>query len=130
MNKWTGVGRVTKDIELKKTPNGKSYTQFFVAIRRDEKTTDFIQCVAWEKRAELMAKYVHKGNRIAVSGRVQTRSYEANGAKHYVTEIVADEVEFLENKTPQEPQKPQYQSGQGYADETGGFSIDASDLPF
>ena len=134
MNKWQGIGRVTKDIELRKTQSGKSVASFTLAVRRDKDSTDWIPCIAWNKTAELLSQYVHKGNRIGVSGRIQTRNYESNGQRVYVTEVVADEIEFLENKatseTHSEPQK-QAQTSDSQQDEYSfGVEIDADDLPF
>jgi single-strand DNA-binding protein len=134
MNKWQGIGRATKDIELRKTQSGKSVASFTLAVRRDKDNTDWIPCIAWNKTAELLSQYVHKGNRIGVSGRIQTRNYESNGQRVYVTEVVADEIEFLENKatseTRSEPQK-QAQTSDSQQDEYSfGIEIDADDLPF
>jgi single-strand DNA-binding protein len=105
MNKWTGIGNLTKDVELSTTPNGVSVAKFTIAVSRrfanadGERETDFINCVAWRNQAENLAKYCHKGDKVAVVGALQTRSYEAqDGTKRYVTEIVADEVEFLNTK--------------------------------
>lgn len=102
MNKWCGIGRVTKDLELKKTNNGKSFLNFSLAVNRDFKNkdgeyeADFINCQVWDKQAESMATYVGKGSLIGVEGRIQTRSYDNNDGKRvYVTEIVCDRVEFL-----------------------------------
>lgn len=105
MNKWTGIGNLTKDVELTTTPNGVSVAKFTIAVSRrfanadGERETDFINCVAWRNTAENLAKYCHKGDKVAVVGALQTRNYEAqDGTKRYVTEIVADEVEFVSTK--------------------------------
>ena len=107
MNHVSITGRVTKDIELRKTTTGKSTVTFVIAVPRDRETADFIQCVAWNQRAELMARYVRKGNKIGISGKIQTRKYgNRDGQTVYVTEILVDEVEFLEKKEiAPEPQK-------------------------
>lgn len=105
MNKVQLIGRITKDVELKKTPNGKSVTSFTLAVDRRTKDdgTDFINCVGWSKIAELMDRYVHKGDRLGISGHLQCRSYEKNGNTIYVTEVVVEDLEFLENKKTKSP---------------------------
>ena len=104
MNAVVLVGRTTKDIELRRTGSGTAVASFTLAVNRDFRTqdgqeADFINCVAWKKTAELLEQYVHKGDRIAVSGSIRTRNYEDNhGKKVYVTEVLANQVEFLETK--------------------------------
>ena len=104
MNAVVLVGRTTKEIELRRTGSGTAVASFTLAVNRDFRTqdgqeADFIQCVAWKKTAELLEQYVHKGDRIAVSGSLRTRNYEDNhGKKVYVTEVLANQVEFLETK--------------------------------
>lgn len=102
MNKAILIGRLTRDPELRTTTSGISSTSFTVAVSRTytnqngERETDFINCVAWRKQAENIAKYCKKGSQVAVEGRIQTRSYDAqDGTKRYVTEILADNVTFL-----------------------------------
>lgn len=106
MNKALLVGRITKDLELKRTESGKTFLYFTVAINRTftnaqgEREADFINCVAWGKTAENMATYVGKGSLISVDGRIQTRNYEnQQGTRVYVTEVVADNVQFLESRS-------------------------------
>lgn len=103
MNKVVIIGRLTKDPELKYTPgNGTAVTTITVAVDRryskeNQKEVDFIPVVIWGKIAESTAQYTAKGKLIAVSGRIQTRSYELEDeSKRYVTEIVAEEVQFIE----------------------------------
>ena len=105
MNKVQLIGRITHDVELKKTPAGKSVVSFRIAVprRKKEEGTDFLNCVARDGAAEILAKYVSKGDRIAVAGRIQTRSYEKDGKRLYVVEIIVDEVSLLENKEPAQP---------------------------
>lgn len=101
MNKIIIIGRATTDIELKQTQSGTPVSTFSVAVSRRtrDEGTDFLNVVAWQKTAELVSRYVHKGDKIGVIGRVQARSFEGrDGKKVYVTEIIADEVEFLESK--------------------------------
>ena len=100
MNKVTLIGRLTKDIELRKTQSGKAVTSFSLAVDRRTKDegADFISCVAWGTTAEAMNRFLNKGSKIAVAGRISVRKYEKDGKKNYVTEVVADEVEFLDSK--------------------------------
>ena len=127
MNHWTGIGRLTRDPNVKYTQSGKAVASFTLAIDRRrsgdaEKQADFISCVAWEKTAEVIAQYVSKGQKIAVEGRIQTRSYDANdGTKRYVTEVVVNSMEFCDSK-----------SGQQLSDakEFAGTAVPDEDIPF
>ena len=103
MNRAMLIGNLTKDPELRATGSGIAVCTFTLAVQRrfanrDSQTreADFIPIVVWRAQAENCAKYLHKGSQAAVCGSVQTRSYDApDGSKRYVTEIVADEVQFL-----------------------------------
>ena len=109
MNKCELVGRLTKDPELKNTQNGTQFCNFTVAVDRrfkdanGNRQADFISCVAWKERAQFVSKYFRKGNRIGICGSIQTRSYDDNGTKHFVTEILVDEAEFVESAKKEEP---------------------------
>jgi single-strand DNA-binding protein len=104
MNKVVLIGRLTKDPELKFTPgNGTAVTTFTIAVDRrfqkdKEKEADFIPIVVWGKQAESTANHMAKGRLIGISGRLQVRSYDAKdgSGKRYVSEVVADEVQFLD----------------------------------
>lgn len=103
MNKVALIGRLTKEPELKYTPgNGTAVLTITLAVDRrfskeGQKEADFIPVVIWGKSAESTAQYVSKGKLIGIAGRIQTRSYEANdGSRRYVTEVVAEEVKFIE----------------------------------
>lgn len=106
MNKVVLIGRLTRDPELRFTAgSGTAVSTFTLAIDRNfkgkdgQKETDFINIVVWNKLAEIVANNLTKGRLAAVSGRIQTRSYEGNdGQKKYVTEVVADDVQFLDRK--------------------------------
>lgn len=104
LNKVILVGRMTADPELKQTPNGRSVSSFTVAVNRNfqkdtEQTADFINCVAWRQTAEFLANYFRKGSSICVVGSIQTRSFTTqNGEKRYATEVVADEIRFVDSK--------------------------------
>ncbi|MGN2336818.1 single-stranded DNA-binding protein [Clostridium cagae] len=102
MNKVVLIGRLTKDPELKFTPGaGTAVTTLTLAVdkynsKSGQKEADFVSVVVWGKQAESTANYMVKGSQMAISGRIQTRNYEAkDGTKRYVTEVVATEVQFL-----------------------------------
>ena len=108
MNKVVLIGRLTKDPELRFTPgSGAAVTTLTLAVdkyntKTGQREADFIPVVVWGKQAESTANYMSKGSQVAISGRIQTRSYDAkDGTKRYVTEVVADQlggVEFLGSK--------------------------------
>lgn len=106
MNKVILMGRLTKEPDVKYTQTGKVVTQFTLAVDRPfkdangNKETDFIPVVVWGKAAELVGNSCQKGHRLLVDGRLQIRSYEAkDGSKRWVTEIIANGVEFVERKS-------------------------------
>lgn len=133
MNKVVLIGRLTREPELKFTPgSGASVTTLTLAVdkyntKTQQKEADFIPVVIWGKQAENVANYMTKGSQMAISGRIQTRSYEAkDGTKRYVTEVVATEVQFLS--------KGKGQASNEYAAE-GNFEeditpVDDGDMPF
>ncbi|MFD2443677.1 single-stranded DNA-binding protein [Bacillus sp. CGMCC 1.16607] len=105
MNRVVLVGRLTKDPELRYTPNGVPVATFTLAVNRaftnqeGNREADFINCVVWRRPAENVANFLKKGSLAGVDGRVQTRSYEGqDGKRVYVTEILAESVQFLEPK--------------------------------
>ncbi len=105
MNKVILVGRLVKDPEVKTTQSQISVCSFTIAVDRKfkaangERQSDFISCVAWRQQAELLGKYFQKGSRVGIIGNLQSRSYDdANGKKVYVTEVIVDEIEFVESK--------------------------------
>ena len=128
MNHFVGIGRLTRDPEVRYTQSGKACAKFTLAIDRRKsgdgnQQADFISCVAWEKTAEIISQYVSKGQKIAVEGRIQTRSYEANdGTKRYVTEVVVNSMEFCDNKGG----GASTTNGGAYA----GTSVPDEDIPF
>jgi len=106
MNRVVLVGRLTKDPELRYTPNGVPVATFTLAVNRTftnqqgEREADFINCVIWRKPAENVANFLKKGSLAGVDGRVQTRSYDGqDGKRVYVTEIMAESVQFLEPRS-------------------------------
>lgn len=146
LNRIVLIGRLTRDPELRYTPNGVAVTTFTLAVDRPftnqqgEREADFINIVTWRGLAETCANYLKKGRLTAVEGRLQIRNYENNeGRRVYVTEVVADNVRFLESgqSSPGSGQR----SGSGFQDQTSfnddpfagdGKTIDISDddLPF
>lgn len=110
MNKVCLNGRLTKDIELRHTQSDVTIAQFTLAVTRKFKNSngdyesDFINCIAYKKTAELMNEYVKKGDLIGIEGRIQTRSYDdKNGKKVYVTEVMVESVDFLASKKEEKP---------------------------
>jgi len=109
LNKAQLVGRLCKDPELKYLGNGTPVTNFTLAVNRTfknkdgERKADFINVVVWRKQAENVAQYTRKGSQVAVSGRLQSMSYDnKEGQRVYITEVVADEVHFLDSKKREE----------------------------
>lgn len=142
MNKWTGIGRLTRDPEVRYTQgdNPMAIARYTLAVDRrikkeNENNADFIPCIAFGKSAEFVEKYLKKGTKMAVVGRIQTGNYtNKDGVKVYTTEIVIEEQEFAESKNAssggqnQAPQQSQKAEGlDGFMDIPDG--IDES-LPF
>lgn len=143
------VGRLTKDIELRKTQSGLSVASFTVACDRrlsqeqknnGEQSADFISCVAWRGSADFLGKYARKGDTVGVEGRLQTRSYDRDGQRMYVTEALANSVNLLHSKQTAQPQeqasyepqatqapKPQQMSDFDYLPNV---EVSSDDLPF
>lgn len=145
MNRVVLVGRLTKDVDLRYTPNGVPVATFTLAVNRPfsseggEREADFINCVVWRKPAENVANFLKKGSLAGVDGRIQTRNYEGqDGKRVYVTEIQAESVQFLEPKNPgasesRPPQQRQQNNSRNDRDPfAGGGQIDIKDddLPF
>lgn len=130
MNKVILIGRLTRDPETRYTQNGKAVTTFNLAVDRrgrqdgNGQKADFIPIVAWEKLAEVIGNNLTKGRRIMIEGRMQVRSYEAqDGSKRYVTEVIAQEMEFLDSRNNAEQQ----------GNVPGGFGgepVSEEDIPF
>lgn len=139
INRVVLVGRLTKDPDLRFTPSGVAVATFTLAVNRPftnqkgERDADFIQVVVWRKAAEAAANYLRKGSLAGVDGRIQTRSYEAqDGRRVYVTEVVAESVQFLESNKLQgqsRQQQPTAQRGNPFVND-GTEDIPDEDLPF
>jgi len=106
MNMVAQMGRLTRDPELRRTPNGTAVTSFSIAVERDyasggEKQTDFFDVVCWRQTAEFVAKHFNKGRMITVVGKLQSRKWsDKEGKNHTAVEIVADNVYFCDSKAP------------------------------
>lgn len=147
INRFVGVGRLTKDPEFRTTPSGISITNFTLACNRPfknkngEQEADFINVVTFRKQAENVNNHLNKGNLAGVDGRIQSRTYDnKEGQRVFVTEVVADSVQFLEPKSQSKGQSQQ-QSGQAkpqqapakdnpFANPNGPIDITDDDLPF
>lgn len=115
MNKVILIGRLTADPELRYSSSNRAYTRFTLAVNRDykkengETEADFISIVAWEQLAETVHKYVKKGHRICVEGRIQTGSYDKDdGTKGYLTDVIMNHIDFLEKKSTDDRPAPEY----------------------
>ena len=129
MNKVILMGRLTKEPELRQTQNGTTVTSFTLAVLRRfakecQQEADFINCTAWQKTAEFICKYFQKGQMIAVSGRLQSQSWEKDGKKQYSTSVIVDEVDFVGGK------KESGQAATGMLNDMGFSEIDDGDVPF
>lgn len=109
MNKVFLIGRLVRDPELRYTSSNIPVATFSLAVNRNftgqngERETDFINIVVWRKQAENCKNYINQGSQVAIDGRIQTRNYEdQNGQKRYITEVVADNVQFLDTKASRE----------------------------
>ncbi|MGD7043017.1 single-stranded DNA-binding protein [Jeotgalibacillus sp. ET6] len=104
INHVTLVGRLTKDPDLRATQNGKYVLSVQIAVNRPfknnqgEQEADFVRCTIWNRTAESTAKYCSKGSLVGVTGRIQTSSFEKEGSRQYVTEVIAESVRFLESR--------------------------------
>ena len=108
INRVVLVGRLTRDVEVRKTASGLSVATFTVACDRrmargqdgnNQQSADFISCVAWRQAADFLGSYAHKGALVGVEGRIQIRNYDRDGQKVYITEVVCDTVNLLESKS-------------------------------
>ena len=139
MNKVILIGRLTKDVELRYTQtNNTAVASFSLAVNRkfvkpgEERQADFFNIIAWNKLAENISKYLFKGNQVAISGRLETRSWDdQNGQKHYVTEVIAEEVDFIGSKNKQNNEAIlNSPTPINKNDDTSDFICNGDDLPF
>lgn len=138
MNKVVLIGRLTKDVELRYTQtNNTAVASFSLAVNRkfvktgEERQADFFNIIAWNKLAETISKYLFKGNQVAISGRLETRSWDdTNGQKHYVTEVIAEEVDFIEPRNKQNNDAILNSPVPVNTENTSEFISNDDDLPF
>ena len=147
INRIVLTGRLTKDPEPRTTKTGKTYVSFALAVDRSRKVegqpeADFINCVAWNRQAEAMAQYLHRGSLIGIDGRLQTRSYDnKQGQRVYVTEVMVDSFTFLEPRnqaqaqeqwspTGVQPQTEPTRTNSVKVDDVETIGIAGDDLPF
>jgi single-strand DNA-binding protein len=137
INRVTLLGHLGKDVEIKFTPNGVQRGQFTVATSRRWKDkesgewkeeTDWHQCVLW--RCENVASYLTKGKQVVVEGRLQTRSYDLNQQKHYVTEVVCDDVILLGGGASGSGKQQPEHSKAAVDKDMGGLGVSDDDVPF
>lgn len=141
INRVILVGRLTKDVDLKYTPNGVPVATFTLAVNRTftnqngEREADFVNIIVWRKQAENAANYLKKGSLAGIDGRIQTRNYDGqDGRRIYVTEVVAESVQFLESKKsssyqpPAEP--PPSRENNTQSNDHNYIDIQDDDLPF
>jgi single-strand DNA-binding protein len=125
INQTVLVGRLTRDPQLKRTQSNISYVRFTLAVNRSftdesgERQADFISCIAWRAQAENLARFMKQGSLIGLVGRIQTGSYESDKGTIYTTDVVADNIQFLESKPKQD------NNDNGYYEQDI-----SSDLPF
>ena len=127
MNNVSLVGRLTKNVDLRKTNSGKDVASCTIAVQRDKETADFIPFVVWESNATYLAKYAEKGTRIAITGSLQSREYESNGKKQYVLEVVG-RAEILFDKK-EDNNAPAVERNKSSNNDIS-FDISMDDLPF
>lgn len=137
MNRVILIGRLTRDPELRYTPGGVATTTFTLAVDRPftsqsgEREADFIPVVTWRQLAETCANYLRKGRLAAVEGRIQIRNYENNeGKRVYVTEVIADNVRFLESANQGGGSRSSSNNQDPFTDDGKPIDINDSDLPF
>lgn len=138
----TIMGRITHDLELKTTPNGRNVCSFSVAVDRryqkqgEERKADFYQVVAWGSQAEFVTKYFGKGKMVLVQGEMQSRTYEKDGTAHRVWELIADRISFTGEKTatqssaPAATSQPTEPQPQPVNNNDFGASVTDDDYPF
>lgn len=137
INRVVLVGRLTRDVEVRKTQSGTSYARFTVACDRrqsrnaqnQQQTADFISCIAWSQSADFLGQYASKGRLVGIDGRIQTGSYERDGRTVYTTDVVAETVRLLDSKssTGTQYQEP---SNNSYSPSENSYATSTNDSPF
>ena len=144
MNKVIIIGRITKEIELKATASGTEVADFTIAVNRNYKNAegnyeaDFINCVSYKGLAKTISTYVKKGDRLAVEGRLQTRTYQNKEGKNVkVSEVIVENIDFIETKKKEQPNNVEVPAGSVNVEQIDAvpiandpFEIDENSLPF
>lgn len=136
MNNVVLLGRLTKDVEVRKTQTNESVVSFTLAINRRFKNSkgeydaDFINCVAWKQSADYLAKYSHKGDLVALNGTIQTRTYDAIDGRKYITEVNADYLAIVSPKSNQDKVDTQNENIVVNEEKKPQIEITPDDLPF
>lgn len=137
MNKVFLIGRLTRDPELRYTGSNLPVATFSIAVNRNfanqngEREADFINIVVWRKQAENVKNYLTQGSQVAIDGRIQTRSYDGeDGKKRYITEVVADNVQFLDTKASRENMNSSAVTPSSFSDDSSQPSVDVKNDPF
>lgn len=137
MNRTILVGRLTKDPDLRYTPNGVAVANFTIAVNRPFKNkegntdADFINCQIWRRQAENLANYTKKGSLIGVDGRIQTRSFDGeDGKRVFITEVNAESVQFLDSKGQTSQPQEKANTGQNLENEGDKLEVTDESLPF
>ena len=124
MNKVILTGNLTKDVEMRCTQSGKEMARMSIAVNQgygDKQTTDFFNLTAWEKTANLCGKYLSKGSKVLVEGRLKNNNYEKDGVKHYGVDVIVESIEFMDSKGS---------SKKKAANDYDDGAIDDDDMPF
>ena len=124
MNKIFLSGNLTKEPEIRYTQNGNCVARMSIAVNQgygDKQSTDFFNLIAWEKTAELCGKYLAKGSKILVEGRLKNNNYEKEGVKHYAVDVIVESVEFMDKKAD---------SKKSATSDFDGEPVDDDDVPF
>jgi len=126
MQKFLAIGNLGQDVELRKTQTGKPVANFSIAVTekfkdkqgQQQENTEWINCVAWSRKAEVLAQYLVKGSKLYIEGKMQTRDWEDNGVKKYKTEVIISEFQFLGGKQDNQQQQ---NNGGGFGEAPQGF---------
>lgn len=137
MNRIELIGRLTKDADIRQTQSGKTVAAFTLAVNRPfakkdsgQQTADFIRCQAWERTADVLRQYTHKGSQIGVCGRLQTREYDKDGQRQFISEVIVEQMDLLDSRKEAQESQPAQQTGySGYGQRTGGFQYDPNVRP-
>lgn len=114
MNTVTLIGRIARDIDIKQTSTGSSITRFSVACDRRGEGTDFINCKAFGSTGENISRFFHKGQRIGITGHINTGSYERNGERVFTFDVVVDTFDFIEKKEKEPEREPEREPGEDW----------------